>query len=538
MLKKIVWLVFSFVFISLLPIQGCQKKSSSGSDKQEEVIRHSSSEKPKNYSLQDSTCRIGAGLLELQPVYIWDKDRVYSVEKDLSLFSLRSDLNGLQGEHIRGVVHGVHTQSIIPCRRRYSTYTEEVYSYCNIGQRGSEVRSGGELLHFCSNSGPYTQNSIEGIALSSIFNLEKAGFFYKSLAGSKDVKRSYLFILPKVERIYKFEYESGFPEDVRAKMREDREPDEVSKVIADNASYSFYEINNEVVPVFSVFPDSEDQGEILFGGMKLWNSSFVLGHEYGHHVFWTHTPSSSQAFMLTVFAKQGFRRQERPKFENYIEKNMRDNKYWFFDMFVEANTSNRRYYSLHGNRNNGAAELSHSAINEAFADLFGYYSIGAEEGFAENMGCFRKDREVESKRFRNGDIKILDENNLLSFLYKHLNADDNSDGCRFSYDDNHIIGAIFAHGFDKLLSIKTGSSSEDKKATSKAEYLLRWLDSYLDQASKIENPTGEDVFVLAVSTMHHIGLDELTQEQIKDQCETIEAMFSFDQMKDQLLSGC
>ncbi|MFL5785754.1 MAG: hypothetical protein ACJ76H_14145 [Bacteriovoracaceae bacterium] len=191
-------------------------------------------------------------------------------------------------------------------------------------------------------------------------------------------------------------------------------------------------------------PHSEEMKKQGFS-MNFWEVPMVGSHEYGHHIFETLYPDVMPATGL---------------------KNCFGN----FGLQLQA-----------GNEPE-AREVTNDdvlgALNEGFADLVAYYSLDNSERGLWGVPCLQVSRDVGSDSFANVITKkVFSEKALSDFFAKtEIEAPLN---CGIpNFQDTHIIGAIFANGVDRIMSVST--DSKDKRLL----ITLKWL-----QAMKEKRPS-------------------------------------------------
>lgn len=249
-------------------------------------------------------------------------------------------------------------------------------------------------------------------------------------------------------------------------------------------------------------------GIVPFSGVTLWDIPVVTAHEYGHYVFSKLYPNYfdsvapykiSRAHLCydnhtdlpfgaapiphdpTDPEKQNDKEKEdtdendeqvveSPEFKttfdfkpvNNTDKNESDNS-----------RSGRSMQEVKPTESNFDRTISEhtfiGALNEGFADLFARYTLD-DEYTVNGVGCLSFTRDVYSSSFLNGERKILSKKIIDSFnsSIKHKRR-----SC-FTHTDTqslHVIGAVLAHGVDKVYS----AVGLDK--TQKLKELVKWAKS-------------------------------------------------------------
>ncbi len=255
----------------------------------------------------------------------------------------------------------------------------------------------------------------------------------------------------------------------------------------DNAFYSPFgdETLSPSIYSISVIPQSlEAKQDGLYNGKALWEFPVVFHHEYGHHIFQMLFGDS------TVLS-----------YVNYLD-------YW---------SRNRNLHAIHGslaglNQDEDLAQKQErigflsgsgyvfSSMNEGFADLFAYYSLGETKGLFD-ISCFAQTREVSAAIMYGGIAKVWNEElwNETFDISKSIDADLDANKssktpieiCSTpSFDDIHIMGAVIAHTVDAAFDIVAQSRPNQASALLKAGLLMQWIqelrasDEVLELSSK------------------------------------------------------
>lgn len=282
-------------------------------------------------------------------------------------------------------------------------------------------------LKVCRPNGPYPRISVEGIALTSMANLSYAYDYYQTLASkSPTLASTDLLVLPKLENDY------GTHTDMDT----------------DNLAYAPSFVAG--VPVFIIHPKS---ARAVRNGrwtdLNLWEVPWGLAHEFGHHVFRTHTGISS------ITSSVGMAIDEHLPIHS-----------------IKDEKSAAAGFSLQGRT--VTAKDHWSAINEGFADLYAFYAHGSKEGLTKGLDCFDQNREITVDTFTMGTKKRLDQEVIGTWLSP---KDDGGSTCDApSLQDSHTIGAIVAHGVDRLFQARIGGDAA-AASQAKAELLIKWAEA-------------------------------------------------------------
>jgi hypothetical protein len=408
------------------------------------------------YFVADEACQSqgGAAAIGKPPVFLWDGS---SVKQAAFPHDQLSSAGSLTGPGIAKTTYNL--------RQRTSCWQDDDGVDCSGGSRPVTPP---QSLKVCTAGRFFERTSVEGIGLSSLASLSLARRYYETIEGrDAGIRAAHLVVLPTIETVVSTR--GG------AVQREKRE------VVTDNLAYAS-SFGGE--PAFVVFPKgkkAEERG--LWKNLNLWELGWGLAHEYGHHVFRTHARLDDGGLLrLSPIHSFDFSDDRTPV---QVERNA-----------AQASPSNVL-----------------GAVNEGFADLFAFYVYGGKAGALDGVDCFAKSRDVASGQFANGDAKQLSADVLAQFNKEVAVAP--APCTTPAYDDIHIIGAIIAHGVDRLFA---GGPAEGRKAA----LLLRWsaaigglIRDGVSNASSLEPLIAEAVKLAAT------GGTQLTAAQ----CEAIREVF-------------
>jgi hypothetical protein len=190
-----------------------------------------------------------------------------------------------------------------------------------------------------------------------------------------------------------------------------------------------------------------------------WEVPFVASHEYGHHLFEMIYKDSQSLGPETVNCF-GHSKQTTPK--------------------SNLNKSLNRKVKIDDVLN---------SYNEAFADLMAWYTLDPKERDVKGVKCLEISRDITSPTLINGKPKVFNKEALQAFFSNYI--DNSFRSCEVvSYQDTHILGAIFAHNADLFLSELTSSDDEKLQAVvawtkelkaEKKKYLLASAETFLKE---------------------------------------------------------
>lgn len=320
---------------------------------------------------------------------------------------------------------------------KYSeTYT---YNFSDITNQYSSLLSSDFInlksqkeVNFCENSKSYGRLSVEAATINVSKTIETVSQNFKTNFPDLDIDNIILDIGPIQE----------------ITINKNKGPLDLTKSTyfrTDGASYNpftkkitFYPPSNELVKLNN-FP-------------FFWEIPTVAAHEYGHHIFNSITSSNSA------------------NFKGSHDIGCYNSNY----TFIEASSQNE------GLERPNFKGFSIKSLNESFADLFAYYSLSNSKRKLKKLNCLSKVREVNSSRFSPKHKKVYSAKGV-EILNDPLFIKSDESCSTPNFQEVHDVGAIFAHGFDKLISKVTS-----KKKT-KLKILINWLNLVKEEYYLIEN---------------------------------------------------
>ena len=310
----------------------------------------------------------------------------------------------------------------------------------------------------------------ENAAISVLYPIREFNKKYDSLVWHLDIPDIKIQILPKYSRIKTTKVK-------RKKIRN-------KSYLINNAMYFGSKDTLIFLP-----QGSHKNTRLPFGGVPLWKSPAVVMHEYAHHVFRHLVVKNNKS--IRGFGDTGLCMDNREL------------------------TSTTQATTARTIRDERTKEDALEAVNEGFADLFAYYSAG-EKTFFKEMGCMEKTRDIQSELFLSQEKKSFSKSALTEFLDINKNA---SRGCDISVDhqDPHMVGAIMAHGFYKLLE-STGMTPYYK-----LQVILLWLRDVRAIYDESSNP--EELFKLSIESFYS-RVNDFTGK-LKLNCNGYKETFSF-----------
>ena len=370
-----------------------------------------------SYQVEDLGCQSGADPVALGTVTLrrFEDGAAKDVAVDLST---AASAESLRGAGIMGSIYNF-----------YQT------TRCAVGDQGvlscglpSTVQPG-QNLRICRPSGPYGRSSVEAISLVSLSHLEFASSYYQRVAGHRgDIAPATLIVLPVVEKT---------------------SSDGRRSVSTDNLAYV---PNFGGTPAFVVFPKGQAaKAKGLWLDVNFWEIPWTLAHEFGHHVFQTHTGIATSADSRLgagrILPIQAYEDDGDPDVQGGVR-------------LTGATT----------------ADDDWDAVNEAYADLFAYFAFARQARLSRNVDCFDKSRDISEAEFGSGAKKVLTSDALTSFRGFGTKP---SSCAAPNFLDVHTIGAIIARTIDQVFTQSAGAKglSGQVLADYEATLLLRWAEA-------------------------------------------------------------
>jgi hypothetical protein len=407
----------------------------------------------KHYFIADSDCQAGSSEHQFTrlPTYQLGARGLTPVEVDVPGLISQKSLSSQSVAHtIFGRVYERRCDQNTPqgrqCLDKYGTPLAWTYSDADT-----------RYLRVCSDR-RFDRDSYEGIAQASIAAIEKARNSIMRATNLALVPEPVtLEILPTYRSIY-----AGYPSPSAANRRID-----YVKYITNNL---FYSPSSKMI---SVYPETDDTYQRLLTGAvpsHLWESPFVLAHEFGHHV-----EASIAAASNAVLA-------------------------------VEWSPITHQYelLSLTTGTNDDLAylRLMLGALSEAFADLVGYYSEQGETAAINRLPTLAVDRDPTSSRYGDGSDKIFSD------ALVNLLKDPRFEGER----SPHRVGAIFAYAIARQFQIVTAAGQGafvDNRSPHDRQlfYLIHWFRKF---RTDLSNATANQQ-ILTVDQVHLVIAESMAE---------------------------
>lgn len=305
-------------------------------------------------------------------------------------------------------------------------------------------RSRPKSIKLCPDEIGYSPDTVESAALNTTYYINKSHLRFTTIVPDVTVSPVTLNILPAII-------------DSRLEKLFDGETIKRSRYRTDNAFYM------PKAKSITFLPHSVEMRDL---GMKInyWEVPFVASHEYGHHLF-----------------------EMLYKDSQYLGPDMKD-------CFGHSNEAKpKKTFNKSINQRKPKIDDVLNSYNEGFADLMAWYTLDPKEREVKGVKCLEVSRDVSSPRFYNGKLKTFSKEALQSFFSYYV--DNSLRSCEeHSYQDTHVLGAIFAHNADSFLSELTNSDDEKLAAvvawakelkTERKKYLLASAETFLEETVKL-----------------------------------------------------
>lgn len=413
---------------------------------------------PASYSLADPACQDQTATVNLTHAQIgaWNGDNVTDERVELVKTSTRASL----------VSEAVSATTYDDIYDRQCDLAKGLEHACDDAG-GNEVDWSSNVtlkpLRVCQDDSHFPSTSYEGAALASIHYIETAYTRYKQLApGKTDLASIRLSVLPQF-----IEYMDNVP------LRDGRKVRVKTWITHNSAHFN-------APPMIAIFPESAKDAATAKG--FFWESQFVLGHEYGHHIAFTRDGMLQEQAGLRWLP-----------FEHRL----------FDDAAFAVGAS--------GDSARAAVE---GAVGEAFADMTAYYAEGGTGASVSGLPCFGFNRDLKNKAFLNGDEKQLTEDRFDLLLGR--SEEGRTDCGDPRYSDIHVVGAIFAHTLDQAFARLIAStpnfvpgSADD--INQRYRLTISWMDQYSKAASKLSlNDTGDALLAPLATALASVTNDFLS----------------------------
>lgn len=441
------------IFLTTLVVGSGCGKSSGGSKDQRIDLPVRVFEAPATYAVSDVNCQKETDKIDLRSGTIpaWQGDQVQMVNVSLSnTFTALSLGNSVVKDTYFGVEYERRCDDSKEASKKCLDRFDQDLEY-------RPVEGKGWYLRLCDQAPQYPRKSVETIALTSAHYLDLAHKTYLRLKETSAAVPPQLLlnVLPLFTDIYDNYYENG-----EKKIRKE--------YVVNNLAY--YGGNNMII----VFPASKKSDEVLPG--YFWESQFVLGHEYGHHV----------EKQRTGFLQQNLGIKWNPITHSWEDQELLK--------FTET----------------GASEFTQvlGAISEGFADLIAFYAEGGTSYSLTGIPNLGQNRDIRLSTFKSKNDKILTPERLGLLTDRTSVASNDSEK---EFENIHTVGAVLAHAADqifKTISLARFDVVEGSPEDIEFRYrlLLKWIDETGEGLSLVKSEPAEtllakisDAFAIVVT---------------------------------------
>lgn len=317
-----------------------------------------------------------------------------------------------------------------------------------------------ETIQVCPDSGKYERGTAESAALNATYFISKTNRMIKKLMPELRIDPISVEVAPMIKK--SLSIVSGGEVIWSADLFE-----------TDNAYYAPGTNSITFLPHSQEFRDA---GITL----NFWEVPMVSAHEYGHHIFHSiHPEAVGPEGIRNCFGKFGFQ--------------------------SEATLEEKREVT-----NDDVL----GALNEGFADLVSYYSLDNQERGLKGVRCLEVARDVGSKAFADGSAKAFSATALSTFF-----SDKEIEGpsmCEVpNFQDIHIVGAVFANGADRLLSLSADTKEE------RLSIVLNWLREMQNRSQDLSRLGPQDFLRESVKLLVETAVARTDGKLDQPECDVI-----------------
>ena len=380
------------------------------------------------YFLYDLTCHAQPAASSTQPRQVNLTDFDQPLYLDAAQQSLRTPLIG-------EVFYGQTFQ------RRCHFYSKQG-AYCLDRDfrpvKWTKVDKSGGRLRICDTEQDYPRESFEHVALVTALHLQKAQRFFASSTGL-DVPHLSLLVMPFFRTIYT-----------------DKEDELRQHLMYRNIIY--YPASKSL----AVLPDNDN-----FHGRGLWESAFIIAHEFAHHA---------------QFA---------------------DRQKWSTTLAAEGGLPGAEY---HQRPPNNAPKRSLEAFLEGWADLFAFYAEDENPSDIISYPCFGYNRDIANPVFADRSLKVITPSIVAGF---YAGTSTSTSCVRPDFSDAHTIGAVLAHHLHRIVSFVLRAQGETSSPELKYRYVHDWLSAVFAQVQ--DKGSDQDLLRTIITAIFQTIAHELAQ---------------------------
>ena len=327
----------------------------------------------------------------------------------------------------------------------------------------------GHPLVVCDTQSRFERESYEGIAMTSLYYLEKALVQYgRSIDLS--IPPVLLEILPTYSSVYDI-------------------PDKITGEMVPTATYmthnlAYFPGKNKI----AVFPESEKYQPIYAQKGHLWESAFALAHEAAHHI----------EHLLTAHSMRQPALLWNPFLHQY---------------------KTAPFTPLQGQQ---ASADTLTSLSEAFADLLAFYAIDEDSESITSLYGLGDNRNVKDRyfHFSDGQYEKRLDHQTLNKLFNIKEYDFQVSKKEFRIGP-HEVGSIIAHILYEVIEILTSKAelydAAAKHPVAKMRYVIKWHHE-TQLAIPQTPPSGHpfEHFLPVKEGIRQLVLDELARQNFDD----------------------
>ena len=348
------------------------------------------------------------------------------------------------------------------------TYERRCHFYSQQGQyclnrdfhpvKWTKINKSGGVLRICDADQSYPRESFEHIALVTAMHLQKAQRFFTSSTG-QDVPSMSLLVLPFFRTIYT-----------------DKEGGQKQRLMYRNIIY--YTASKTL----AVLPDTDS-----FYGRGLWESPFIIAHEFAHHAQFAGRPK----WAASLAASRG----------------------------MGGSTTKR----------------SLEAFLEGWADLYAFYAVGENPSDIISYPCFGYNRDIANPIFADRTPKVITADIVATF---YAGTSTSSSCVQPDFSDAHTIGAVLAHHLHRIVSFVLYRWSGTASPAIKYRYLHDWLGQVFAQVQTKNND--HDLLRTIIAGIFQAIRDDLMRHttEVEQRERLITQVCSMFELGFPTLSGC
>ncbi len=303
----------------------------------------------------------------------------------------------------------------------------------NAGERkcvdNTKDKTENNWLRICRASGVYGRDSIEAMTLTAMHYTEAAYNFYNSITGNMPgITKSIMISQPKINR-----------EIIKTNG------DVKNRVDSDNAAFAELpgSAGKPSYGLFMIYPTT--QRWFATNKNNLWEVPFVMQHEFGHHVFSHYIKDKANSIGLSLKSSSELQ-----------------------SIMPNPDKTSRARMSLTSSAD--TAQLALDGINEAYADLYGYFSGNSARDQLRGIECLAVSRDPSSPVTKGGQPKGLDQTRIDIYEGRRSASTTTNDCYEPAFDDEHDIAVALGQPLARFIE----TLAPQANGNFRARFLLVW----------------------------------------------------------------